>query len=217
MRNQAMQAYTFPTDETTAADWQAALDYANDQERYPGRDPRTPCSNPDCSALTEALYCSEVCRLALEGIDDADYYQDGAGCLLGNREIADAQRAADGESLASLVCGYGPVPAAPAAPAAPALGEAPCSVNVHVPLHGRDVLVTLRGMDEGEVLTRLEAVLAQYPVAQPPTAPEQAHGEGFCHIHGTQMRFNPGKNGRPGWFSHKGPNDEWCKGKARRP
>ena len=66
-------------------DWQAALDYAADQRRYapwhddaahtdyhPLRDQRHACSNPECSALTEALFCSEACREHTEGPDHED-------------------------------------------------------------------------------------------------------------------------------------------------
>jgi hypothetical protein len=98
---------------------------------------------------------------------------------------------------------------------APIFPERPVSMNVHVPVCGRDVLVTLRGTDEAAVLARLETLLAKYPIEPTQAAPEQAHGEGWGHIHATQMRFNPGKNGSRGWFSHK-VGETWCKGKAQR-
>jgi hypothetical protein len=74
--------HPFP-DATSAADWQSILDYAADQERHPwpSRDKRHACGNPDCATLTEALYCSEACRLVVEGDNDAPA-QDGEGCLL---------------------------------------------------------------------------------------------------------------------------------------
>src|SRR4029434_441472 len=62
----------------------------------------------------------------------------------------------------------GTVPTPPAAP----LPEAPCSVNVEVVIAGRQVQVTLRATDEAEVLTRLEAVLARYPLPQAAAAPQ---------------------------------------------
>jgi hypothetical protein len=89
------------------------------------------------------------------------------------------------------------------------LPEAPCSVNCHVLIAGRQVQVTLRGTDEAEVLTRLEAVLARYPVPQPPAQP-QGHGEGWCAKHSVQMTLN-NKNGRI-WYSHK-TDEGWCKGR----
>ena len=52
-------------------DWQASLDYANDQERWP-QTPRTPCANPDCDQLCVSLFCSESCREATEGPDHDD-------------------------------------------------------------------------------------------------------------------------------------------------
>ena len=114
------------------------------------------------------------------------------------------------------------------APVAP-LGEAPCSVNVHVTIAGRQVQVTLRGTDEAEVLQRLEALLARYPVPQAPAqsngqvqplSPQQHNamaqhrpGTGFCAVHNCEMKLNHGKDGRT-WHSHF---DEaagtWCKGR----
>ena len=123
-----------------------------------------------------------------------------------------------------------PAPLAPSAAAAPApLGEAPCSVNCHVMIGGRQVQVTLRGHDEGEVLTRLEAVLARYPMPQPaPQALSQGQGQltpqqhnakamhrpvsGFCVVHNAEMKLNQ-KDGRS-WYSHR-TDDGWCKGGAR--
>jgi hypothetical protein len=216
-----MQDYQVETSETSAADAQAMMDYYADVERhsYPGRDLRHPCGNPDCSALTDACFCREACRIAVEGDapDFDDYYQDGEGVLLGNRALADAQRAVDGESLAALVCGN----RQPASPAPlPALGEAPCSMNVHVEIAGRQVQVTLRGTDELEVLARLESLLQRYPVAparatEPATpAAAAAPEKGWCPIHNLQMKEQHGKDGSM-WFSHK-IVDGWCKGLTKR-
>jgi hypothetical protein len=106
------------------------------------------------------------------------------------------------------------------------LPEAPCSVNCHVTIAGRQVQVTLRGTDEAEVLTRLEAVLARYPLPQPPAQPQgplspQQHNaaamhrpvSGFCPVHNVAMQWNEGKDGRKGWHSHRTPEGQWCKGK----
>ena len=101
---------------------------------------------------------------------------------------------------------------APAPPAVP-LPEAPASVNVHLTIAGRQVQLTLRDTDEGRLLTRLQAVLAQYPVSQPPApAQPQGHSQGkdWCSIHNTAMRQTT-KEGRS-WFSHK-VDGRWCKGK----
>ena len=75
-----------------------------------------------------------------------------------------------------------------------ALPEAPASVNVRLMIEGRDCQVTLRDSDEGRLLVRLQAVLAQYPVLAPTAQPE-----GWCAVHNIQMRLNPGKDGKPGW------------------
>jgi hypothetical protein len=101
----------------------------------------------------------------------------------------------------------------PLTPPAPALPEAPASVNCRLTIGGREVQLTLRGTDEAEVLTRLEAVLARYPQPQPPPAQPQGQGEGWCAKHHVEMQWNEGKNGRKGWHSHRTPEGQWCKGK----
>jgi hypothetical protein len=103
------------------------------------------------------------------------------------------------------------------APALP-LPEAPASVNCHILLEGRQVQVTLRDTDEARLLTRLAALLRQYPTAQPPTQPPaqgttQPTGDEspYCHVHRVALqRFS--KDGRT-WYSHKAPDGFWCKGK----
>ena len=55
-------------------------------------------------------------------------------------------------------------PAAPPTPPPAPLPEAPCSVNVRLIIEGREVQLTLRGHEEQDVLARLHAVLAQYPL-----------------------------------------------------
>jgi hypothetical protein len=76
-------------------------------------------------------------------------------------------------------------------------------------------MFTLRDHDEQRLLVRLEAVLQRYPVAQASSSP-QARGEGWCQVHGVQMQWNAGKEGRKGWHSHK-TAEGWCKGKPVRP
>jgi hypothetical protein len=99
----------------------------------------------------------------------------------------------------------------PAVPAATPLPEAPASVNCHITIAGRQVQLTLRDTDETRLLARLETVLQQYPVPVPAT---QEPTEGWCVPHGVQMRWNPGKDGKAGWWSHKAPEGQWCKGKG---
>src|SRR2546421_5443920 len=119
---------------------------------------------------------------------------------------------------------------APVSQPAPApLPEAACSVNVHVLIAGRQCQITLRGTDEAEVLTRLEAVLARSPLPQPPAPPTgQSQGQlspqqhnaaamhrpvtGVCPVHNVPMQWNEGKDGRKGWHSHK-TDEGWCHGK----
>ena len=90
------------------------------------------------------------------------------------------------------------------------LPEAPASANCHIILEGRQVQLTLRDTDEARLLQRLQAVLAQYPVAQPP-APAASTGEGWCQKHGLQMTQTH-KDGRA-WWSHRTPDGQWCKGR----
>jgi len=100
----------------------------------------------------------------------------------------------------------------------PTLPEAPASANCHILIEGRQVQVTLRDTDETRLLTRLAALLQQYPLAQPPTQPP-AQGTGqpssqddrpYCHTHKVALqKFT--KDGRT-WYSHKAPDGSWCKG-----
>jgi hypothetical protein len=96
-------------------------------------------------------------------------------------------------------------------PLAP-LGEAPASVNVRLTIGGREVQVTLRGTDEAEVLTRLEAVLARYPQTQPaarPVAPVDATPQ--CPTHGALKKSTKGK----GWYCPTRLDDDtWCQHKG---
>jgi hypothetical protein len=104
------------------------------------------------------------------------------------------------------------LPPPPAAAQAHPLPEAPASANCHVTIAGRQVQVTLRDTDEARLLTRLTALLAQYPVEQA----DVSHGEtreGWCQVHQVQMRRNE-KDGRS-WWSHQAPEGGWCKGKPK--
>jgi hypothetical protein len=112
-----------------------------------------------------------------------------------------------------------PVEAAPV-PAPASLPEAPASANVRVMLHGREVQITLRDTSEERLIERLERVLARYSLPQASSQPQTpaqpaSQGEGFCALHGTAMRWNDGKGGRKGWYSHK-TAEGWCTGKHRR-
>jgi hypothetical protein len=94
------------------------------------------------------------------------------------------------------------------------LYEAAASVNVHLVIDGRDCLVTLRDHHEGRLLQRLAAVLAQYPAPQPVVATAISQGQdGYCAVHSVPMKWNDGKEGRKGWWSHRVPDGSWCKGR----
>lgn len=104
---------------------------------------------------------------------------------------------------------------APSAPQPAPLPEAPASVNVRVTIGGRECQLTLRDSDEGRLLQRLEAVLERFPVEAPPqpqASREPAPEKRYCPLHGSELRWNEGKDGRKGWFSHK-TADGWCRGK----
>jgi hypothetical protein len=119
-----------------------------------------------------------------------------------------------------------PAPAPQAAVAAPVasepLYEAPASANVRLTIGGREVQLTLRDHDEARLLARLEEVLQRFPVPQTPAQPQltpQQHNAAamhrpvdLCPVHNVAMRWNEGKGGRKGWFSHR-TDEGWCKGK----
>ena len=105
----------------------------------------------------------------------------------------------------------------------PPLPEARASVNLRLVIGGREVQWTLRDHDEVRLATRLEALLARYPMpapqapAQGQLTPQQhnalAQGQritGVCPVHNVQMKENH-KDGRS-WWSHK-TDQGWCKGK----
>jgi hypothetical protein len=89
------------------------------------------------------------------------------------------------------------------------LPEAPASVNVRVMMAGREVQWTLRDHDEARLATRLEVLLARYPVVQPP-AQASSQSEGWCSKHNCAMQEQH-KDGRT-WRSHR-TAEGWCKGK----
>jgi hypothetical protein len=87
------------------------------------------------------------------------------------------------------------------------LPEAPASVNVHLTIAGRQVQITLRDTDETRLLTRLQTVLAQYPLTPVQDASED---DGWCMVHQVPRKRQQ-KDGRT-WYSHKTPQG-WCKGR----
>jgi hypothetical protein len=100
------------------------------------------------------------------------------------------------------------VPPAPE-PVAP-LPEAPASCNTYITLAGYKVQVTLRDRDEQALLRRMQALLAQFPLAEAaPTAPPPVP-EGWCRRHDCQMteHFKEDRS----WFSHF-VDGKWCRGK----
>jgi hypothetical protein len=93
------------------------------------------------------------------------------------------------------------------------LYEAAASVNVRVQVSGHEVQWTLRDHDEARLAARLEALLQRYPLPPPAPAPTQGQGEGLCSVHGVQMKWNEGKEGRKGWYSHRLASGDYCNGR----
>ena len=100
------------------------------------------------------------------------------------------------------------------APAVP-LPEAPASINVRVTIAGRDVQWTLRDTDEDRLATRLERLLARYPVPEAPPQGQATRGQDTtpqCPTHGALKRSTKGK----GWYCpQKNVDGSWCKSKGR--
>jgi hypothetical protein len=93
-------------------------------------------------------------------------------------------------------------------PAPPALPEAPASANVYVEIAGRKVQITLRDQDEQHLLTRMTAILEQFPVT------DETPAEDWCSIH--QVNMTRSKDGK-GYFHKAGEKPDgkaiWCRGK----
>jgi hypothetical protein len=93
------------------------------------------------------------------------------GVMLQRRATAvAAQRIANGCEPITMEHGVTPgaveviAPTEPQTPVAP-LPEAPASANAFIVISGHKVQVTLRDHDEGKLMARMAAVLAQYPAA----------------------------------------------------
>lgn len=100
-----------------------------------------------------------------------------------------------------------PSAAPPVTPPAP-LPEAPVSITLKAVLHGREVLVTLRGTDFASVKAQVEDA-SQWLQAQsglPATDTPQ------CSRHGVPLTRQHGKDGSS-WWSHRLADGGWCKGK----
>jgi hypothetical protein len=104
----------------------------------------------------------------------------------------------------------------PQAPAQPC-PEAVFSLTLKGKLGGQEALLTARGQTAAEFRRNLEAIKGLLdPVPQPSTPQAASSGqgaEGWCVIHNGAMRFNEGKDGRKGWFSHRLGDGTWCKGR----
>jgi hypothetical protein len=165
---------------TDEQDWAAWLDYAADQQRFP-RDERTPCQNPDCSALCASLFCSEDCREQAEGPDHDDDVENEEHPPTVETSSSDRRNLGHPEGKNGV--------------SAFSLPEAPASANVFVTLKGRQVQLTLRDTDETRLLHRLSVVLEQFPLetttqASTPPAPSPTP---TCKWHGTMKESTKAK------------------------
>jgi hypothetical protein len=166
-------------------DWQASLDYSNDLERHPwpARDLRTPCQNPLCDTLTEALFCSETCREAAEGPDHEIDTEEPPHTP--SRSVA-------------------PLPEAPASiNVRLMLHGRECQLTLRDSDEGRLL----------ERLAVVLARVPVEPSTQASAAPTQAPaGKDWCKIHKTSMKEQHGKDGSK-WHSHRLEGGTWCKGR----
>ena len=81
---------------------------------------------------------------------------------------------------------------------------------MHLELAGRQVQLTLRDADEGRLLARLAAVLAQFPLPATPQATTPHAATPQCPTHGAMKPSTKGK----GWYCPiKLADGSWCKGK----
>jgi len=106
------------------------------------------------------------------------------------------------------------------------LPEAPASINFKFRLRGYDAQLTLRDVSGSALLPKFQAALSALEemgaeprnlpplplnpdAAQPPQA--AATDPSFCSIHNCKMTKRE-RNGDV-WYSHKAPDDTWCRGK----
>src|SRR5262245_47770084 len=119
-------------------------------------------------------------------------------------------------------------PSAPA-PTVAACPEAALSLCLKGRLRGVDAQLTIRGMNEAEFLTNMQAIvqLAQHTEAiaalfdgPPETTADasclmtEAPPKGWCAIHNVQMLKQD--NERGSWWSHYLGDHQWCRGKAKK-
>ena len=109
--------------------------------------------------------------------------------------------------------------------------EARFSLTLTGTLDGQEAVLTARGQTAAEFTANLEAIKgvldpvpaqASSPQGQPSqnqltqaqhnAAAQHKRVSGFCKVHNVAMKWNEGKEGRKGWYSHR-TDDGWCKGR----
>jgi hypothetical protein len=99
-------------------------------------------------------------------------------------------------------------------PAVQPLPEAALSLTLKGTVQGIEAMLTIRGQSPAEFQRNLASVkgLLDQPQPSTPQAASQGEGKDWCSTHQVSMKWNAGKDGRQGWFSHKTP-EGWCHGK----
>lgn len=125
---------------------------------------------------------------------------------------------------------YGPTdPSGQAWAATEPLPEAAFSLTLKGSIGGIEAMLTIRGQSPETFRANVAAVrgLLDTPAAPAPTPAPQSYGprqaekalgpapieppEGWCTVHNVQMRRQ--SNQRGSWWSHKGDDGSWCKGR----
>ena len=88
------------------------------------------------------------------------------------------------------------------------------SITLKATLHGREVLVTLRGVDFASVKAQVEEasawLQAQAPAPPASQGPTPGQGKAWCPVHGVQMQRH--ENAKGVWYSHY-IDGKHCKGR----
>jgi hypothetical protein len=90
--------------------------------------------------------------------------------------------------------------------------EAAFSITLRGTIGGHEALLTARGMTSEEFQRNLQSITGVLDPAPQPMVATASPGEDWCGLHNLKMKWNEGKDGKKGWYSHR-YQGEWCKGK----
>ena len=99
----------------------------------------------------------------------------------------------------------------PTIPTPAPLPDAAFSITLKGFVGGQDALLTVRGATAAEFTRNLAAIRGLLDPPAPPASQATGQGEGWCAVHSTAMKWNEGRNGKKGWYSHR-HEGQWCKG-----